>query len=288
MCMRDEPILASNQIGVILARVRPSGTDMYSSTMCVRVYSSTRVPYGTRVPWYTCTYVRTHIHTSTYILPCHQGGILFCIFPLGATVHVYVPCGTRVLESVHVYCNTTMVRRCLQLLRAAQRLFETRNPARVLSALLGGDKFIALSVVFWLVDKLLRQVGGPSSIAGSPPPVNNPFLQCTPGTRVIYARSVQGRDGSTRMGLFEAVVVKAAADHPRATAWTTTSSSPKGRGGSAPATCTTSLSPRHRRLLPPSSPATVARLCRRCQVLPVPPPLVGTAARLRSEAGVAV
>jgi hypothetical protein len=26
MCMRDEPILASNQIGVILARVRPSGT----------------------------------------------------------------------------------------------------------------------------------------------------------------------------------------------------------------------------------------------------------------------
>ena len=25
MCMRDEPILASKQIGVILARVRPSG-----------------------------------------------------------------------------------------------------------------------------------------------------------------------------------------------------------------------------------------------------------------------
>ncbi len=33
MCMRDEPILASNQIGVILARVRPSGTiAIYSNT----------------------------------------------------------------------------------------------------------------------------------------------------------------------------------------------------------------------------------------------------------------
>ena len=73
------------------------------------------------------------------------------------------------------------------------------------------------AAVFLLVDKMLRQVGPgkkrrSSSIAGSPPPVNNIFLQCTPGTRVIYSRSVQGRDGSTRMGLFEAVVVKTAAD----------------------------------------------------------------------------
>ncbi len=32
MCMRDEPILARNQIGVILARVRPSGTDTGTSS----------------------------------------------------------------------------------------------------------------------------------------------------------------------------------------------------------------------------------------------------------------
>ena len=38
------------------------------------------------------------------------------------------------------------------------------------------------------------------------------ILQCTPGTRVISSRSVQGRDGFTRMGLFKAVVVKTAAD----------------------------------------------------------------------------
>jgi hypothetical protein len=30
--MRDEPILASNQIGIILARVRPSGTETGTSS----------------------------------------------------------------------------------------------------------------------------------------------------------------------------------------------------------------------------------------------------------------
>ena len=40
----------------------------------------------------------------------------------------------------------------------------------------------------------------------------NPFQQCVTGSLVIYSRRVNGHDGSARMGLFDAVVVKAASD----------------------------------------------------------------------------
>ena len=41
MCMRDEPILASNQIGVILARDRPSGPTGTSTSTSTRTSTST-------------------------------------------------------------------------------------------------------------------------------------------------------------------------------------------------------------------------------------------------------
>ena len=40
----------------------------------------------------------------------------------------------------------------------------------------------------------------------------NPFQQCVTGSLVIYSRRVNGHDGSARMGLFDAVVVKTASD----------------------------------------------------------------------------
>ena len=61
------------------------------------------------------------------------------------------------------------------------------------------------------------RAGGAAKIAsngGAEARVYNPFLQCNPGTRVIYSSSVQGRDGATRMALFGAKVVKTARDRP--------------------------------------------------------------------------
>ena len=62
-----------------------------------------------------------------------------------------------------------------------------------------------------------------ANIAGTPtwagakasknaPSTGSPFLDCVPGTRVIYSRRVEGRDGSPRMALFKAKVVKTAGD----------------------------------------------------------------------------
>ena len=49
-----------------------------------------------------------------------------------------------------------------------------------------------------------------ANIAASKKVAGSPFLECVPGTRVIYSRRVPGRDGSDRMALFEAKVVQTA------------------------------------------------------------------------------
>ena len=139
----------------------------------------------------------------------------------------FVRCSMMLREVVsQVFCNfgaNSGCKCCIAIPRYMQRKLD--NSVELIIAILISGQLRSL-------DKMLRAFGEggaakkrPSStIAGSQPradgakfasvgggaPSYNPFLECSAGTRVIYSNSTLGRDGSTRMALFPAVVVKSA------------------------------------------------------------------------------
>ena len=90
MCMRDEPILASKQIGDILARVRPSGPST-STTISTRTSTSTSTSTSTTATSTTTTTTthRTRVRTRSMLFCCLSTACA-CRVPACTTIHILV------------------------------------------------------------------------------------------------------------------------------------------------------------------------------------------------------
>ena len=103
-------------------------------------------------------------------------------------------CAVRSRNLQQAYSISDVVERCVVLHRLAKMQRYAGAPQKRPSAAMAGSKPLA--------------AGGQKAARL----LYNPFQQCVVGSLVIYSRRVNGRDGSARMGLFEAVVVKTASD----------------------------------------------------------------------------